>query len=60
MLNLKERSSLLMDEMEPTKVTINKDNYRKLIDTIKPPAQDNDDTIKESTSIPSKLEYFTE
>lgn len=36
----------------------NKDNDRKILDTIQP--KNDDEAIKESTAESSKLEYFTE
>lgn len=36
----------------------NKDNDRKILDTIQP--KDEDEAIKESTNNSNKLEYFTE
>lgn len=49
-----------MDEMEINNITPNKDNDKKLRDTIKPSEQKTDGPLEESTTTSSKLQYFTE
>ena len=60
MLKLKERSSSTMDETEINNITPNKDNDKKLRDTIKPSEQKTDGPLEESTTTSGKLQYFTE